>query len=222
MTDDGRLKHGRGPDGSDRAVDSFACRSGPLLVVVSGPSGAGKDTVILRMRDRGLPFHFVVTATSRAKRAGELHGVDYFFVSEESFRRMIADGELLEYACVYGQYKGVPRRQVEEAMASGQDVIMRLDVQGAETIRRLMPDAVLIFLLPGSQGELNDRLQQRRTETPSSLAQRMATFREEMGRLADFDYVVLNRNGELDAAVDQILAIIAAEKCRTVRCKVRI
>src|SRR5574339_1144012 len=118
----------------------------PLLIVISGPSGAGKDTVMQRMQERGLPFHFVVTATTRARRANEVHGRDYFFVSMEEFARMIDEDELIEHAIVYGDYKGIPKQQVREALASGKDVVMRIDVQGAATIHELYPQAVLIFL----------------------------------------------------------------------------
>src|SRR5574342_480011 len=101
----------------------------PLLIVISGPSGAGKDTVMQRMQERGLPFHFVVTATTRPRRENEIEGKDYWFVSKEEFARMIETSELIEYAMVYGDYKGIPRAQVREALASGKDVVMRLDVQ---------------------------------------------------------------------------------------------
>src|SRR3989304_1595701 len=116
----------------------------PLLIVISGPSGAGKDTVMQRMQERGMPFHFVVTATTRPQRANEVHGRDYWFISMEEFARMINEDELIEHAIVYGDYKGIPKQQVREALASGMDVIMRLDVQGAETVRRMAPEALMI------------------------------------------------------------------------------
>jgi guanylate kinase len=118
----------------------------PLLVVISGPSGVGKDTVVDRMAARNLPFHFVVTATTRLPRDDEVHGVDYFFYTKDKFAEMIGQDELLEYAVVYNEFKGIPKAQVLEALASGKDVVMRLDVQGAATIRKLFPDALLIFL----------------------------------------------------------------------------
>ena len=125
----------------------------PLLVVISGPSGVGKDTVLDRMKQRGLPFHFVVTATTRPRRPGEVEGEDYFFVEEEQFLDMIERGDLIEHAIVYNDHKGVPRQQVREAMESGQDVVMRVDVQGAETIRALAPEALLIFLTANGEEE---------------------------------------------------------------------
>jgi guanylate kinase len=186
----------------------------PLLIVISGPSGAGKDTVMQRMKERGLPFHFVVTATTRAKRAGETHGKDYWFVSKEEFARMIDEDELIEHAIVYGDYKGIPKQQVREALASGMDVVMRLDVQGAETVRRLAHEALLIFITTDSEQELVRRLETRKTETADSLAIRIATARKELKRVEAFDYVIVNREFHLDETVDIIRAIIEAEHHR--------
>ena len=118
----------------------------PVLVVISGPSGVGKDATLQLMKENRYPFYFVVTATTRPRRASEVDGVDYHFVSVGDFAEMIELGELLEYAVVYGDYKGIPKKHVREALASGKDVIMRIDVQGAATIRRLVPNAVTIFL----------------------------------------------------------------------------
>jgi guanylate kinase len=188
----------------------------PLLVVISGPSGVGKDTVLLRMKERRLPFHFVVTATTRPARAGEQHGVDYFFVSNDEFAEMIEKNELLEWAVVYNDYKGIPKQQVREALNSGQDVIMRIDVQGAARIRQLTGSgAILIFLTTTSEHELVDRLRVRKSETPEGLNLRIATARKELARVAEFDYCVVNDDMALDETVDQIIAIISAEHNRT-------
>ena len=187
----------------------------PLLIVISGPSGVGKDSLIQRMKERGYPVHFVVTATNRPPRPGEVHGVDYLFLTTEECLRMEREGELLEHAIVYGQHKGVPKRQVREALVSGKDVIMRVDVQGAATIRRVVPEAVLIFLTASSEEELEQRLCVRGGDPPEQLQKRIATAREEMKRLPEFDYVVVNRDRELDRAVDDVVAIIQAEHCRT-------
>jgi len=187
----------------------------PLLIVISGPSGVGKDAVLERMRQRRLPFHFVVTATSRPQRPGEVDGEDYFFVSQEQFEAMIGHGELIEHALVYNQYKGIPKKQVQDALASGQDVIMRIDVQGAATVRRLYPEALLIFLTTRSEEELVGRLKSRETETPESLRLRLSTARQEFEQLGLFDYLVVNADGQLDEAVDTISAIIQAEHHRT-------
>ncbi len=192
----------------------------PLLIVVSGPSGVGKDTVLQRMKERNLPFHFVVTATTRPPRPNEEHGVDYFFVSRSEFADMIEHGDLLEYAIVYEDYKGIPRSQVREALASGQDVVMRLDVQGAETIRKLCPEALLIFLTTQNEEDLVSRLRLRKTENPDSLRLRIATARQEINRIRSFDYIVVNRELRLDDTVDTILAIIQAEHHRVVPRKV--
>jgi guanylate kinase len=186
----------------------------PLLIVISGPSGAGKDTVVQRMQERGLPFHFVVTATTRSKRPGEIHGKDYWFVSSEEFARMIEQNELIEYAIVYGDYKGIPKAQVRAALASGQDVVMRLDVQGAETVRKLVPQALLIFITTDSEDELVHRLKVRSTETPDALSLRIATARKELKRVDAFDYVIVNHDFLLDHTVDVVRGIIEAEHHR--------
>lgn len=186
----------------------------PLLVIISGPSGVGKDTVLMRMREFGMPFHFVVTTTSRGQRPGELEGFDYNFVSKAEFETMIAQNELLEHAVVYGEYKGIPKSQVRDALASGKDVILRIDVQGAATMRKLVPDAVLIFIVPPSSAELANRLRLRRTESAEGLERRMALAEEEMGRVDEFDYVVMNPESRPDEAASMIQAIIRAEKSR--------
>ena len=192
----------------------------PLLIVISGPSGVGKDTVVHHMMERKLDFHFVITATTRPPRQDEVHGVDYFFHSVEEFAEMIDQDELLEYAFVYNDYKGIPKAQVREALASGRDVVMRLDVQGAATIRSLCPDALMIFLSTESEDELVKRLQARKTEAPEELKLRIATARKELNRVAAFDYIVINRDHQLDKTVDMIEAIIQAEHQRVVPRKV--
>ena len=186
----------------------------PLLIVISGPSGVGKDTVMQRMKERGLPFHFVVTATTRPQRPAEIHGRDYFFVSKEEFARMIDEDDLIEHAMVYGDYKGIPKEQVREALTSGMDVVMRIDVQGAETVRRLAPDALMIFITTENEQDLVHRLETRKTETADSLALRIATARKELKRVAAFDYLIVNREFHLDETVDTIRAIIDAEHHR--------
>ena len=190
------------------------CEDCPLLIVISGPSGVGKDAVVKRLKDRNLPFHFVVTATSRPKRENEIHGEDYFFVEKEEFEKMISDDELIEHAVVYDQYKGIPKQQVRQALASGKDVVMRLDVQGAAKVHQLCEGAVLIFLTPDNDQEWLARLRDRKTETAEDLRIRLDTARAEKERMKEFDYVVTNAHDRLDDACDAIIAIVKAEHHR--------
>ena len=186
--------------------------SSPLLVVISGPSGVGKDTVLALMREEMPECWFAVTATTRDRRNDEVDGEHYFFYSEETFRRMIADGELLEWAEVYGNLYGVPRRQIDEAMESGGDVIVKTDVQGAATIKRIEPRALLIFLAPPEMDALTARLSSRMTESPDDFAVRLGTAESEMRAAAGFDRVVVNHDGQVGDTVEKIRAIISAER----------
>lgn len=187
----------------------------PLLIVLSGPSGVGKDVTLQALKKRKIPLHFVVTATTRKPRPEETHGVDYFFYSKEEFEAMIDANELLEHAIVYDDYKGIPKDQVRKAMQSGLDVILRVDVQGAAKLRELNPEAVLIFLLPSSVEEWHERLNNRQTETVESMNIRLNKVKWELEYLKIFDYMVINRHNCLDEAVDTIVAIIHAEHHRT-------
>lgn len=186
----------------------------PVLVVISGPSGVGKDSVLQELKHANYPFYFVITATTRPRRPAERDGVDYHFVTVGEFAEMIENNELLEHAVVYGDYKGIPKKHVREALASGQDVIMRIDVQGAATIRRLVPNAVTIFLTAESEEKLVLRLQERKTEAPDQLKMRIVTARGELQRIVEFDYVVINHEHALQETVNQVLSIIKAEKSR--------
>jgi guanylate kinase len=186
----------------------------PLLIVISGPSGVGKDSVLQSMKARGLPFHFVVTTTTRPPRPEEVHGKDYFFISKEEFARMIENDEFFEYAIVYKDYKGNSKKQVHDALASGKDVVMRLDVQGAATVRKLAPEAVLVFLTTQSEHELVERLKSRKTDTAEDLGLRIATAHQELKRAGEFDYVIVNADGCLEQTVDTVIAIIRAEHHR--------
>jgi guanylate kinase len=183
----------------------------PMLIVISGPSGAGKDSVVSEMKQRQMPFYFVVTATSRPPRPGEVHGKDYLFYSKDEFEAMIERNEFIEWAHVYQDYKGIPRAQVDKAMISGMDVVLRVDVQGAEKLRSLYPQAVLIFLVPTTIDEWLERLRARGTETEDALQLRTETARRELTRIGMFDYIVPNAQNQLDAAVDVVCAIIHAE-----------
>lgn len=186
----------------------------PLLIVISGPSGVGKDTVLTKMKESRRLLHYVVTATTRPQRPGEKNGLDYDFVSKEEFERMIETGELLEWANVYGNLYGVPKRQVQQALAQGLDVVVKVDVQGAATIKRFLPQAVFVFLMCPSLDELERRLRERKTESTEELKLRMDTAKREMNSLLMFDYVVVNHQDRLDSTIAQIDAIISAEKCR--------
>lgn len=187
----------------------------PLVIVLSGPSGVGKDSVLNLMKQMGLPFHFVVTATTRPIRSEEVDGKDYFFVSKDEFTRMIENGELLEYALVYNDYKGIPKKQVQEALDSGLDVVLRIDVQGAATIKKLVPEAILIFLTTEDEDSLISRLESRKTESVGGLELRKASAREELKKASEFDYVVINRDEDLEGAVSVIRSIITAEHHKT-------
>lgn len=185
-----------------------------LLLILSGPSGAGKDALLNRMKELGVPFHYVVTSTTRPARTGEKNGVEYTFVSESGFQEMLQRGDLIESAKVYGYWYGVPKHEVKQALDEGKDVVLKIDVQGAATIRNLLPGAVLVFLTLPSLEEYERRLRQRKTESDTDLKVRLGKVTEELRSMLIFDYVVVNRQDELDGAVDQIKAIVAAEKCR--------
>lgn len=187
----------------------------PLIIVISGPSGVGKDTVIKKLRESRDSLHFVVTATSRPMRPGEVNGKDYFFVSKEEFLKMVDKNELLEYALVYGDYKGIPKKQIREYMAKGYDIVLRVDIQGAQTLRRILGDsAVFVFLAAESEMALVERLVERKTENREELLVRIATAREEVKHVKNFDYVVVNAEGKLDSAVKLVESIIDAEKAK--------
>jgi len=188
--------------------------SKPLLIVLSGPSGAGKDTILSRMEKSGYPIEFITTVTTRPRRAKEKNSVDYHFVSEEIFQKMLKKNELLEWANVYGKWYGVPKAPVKRALEQGRDVIVKVDIQGAATIKKIMPQAVFIFVAPPSMEELTARLKGRQTESNLECDLRLKTAKEEMKKLPLFDYMVVSRRGEIDQAVSEIEAIITAEKHR--------
>ncbi len=186
----------------------------PLLVVISGPSASGKSSVVSGLRQLERPWHFAVTATTRPKRSGEVDGRDYIFLDVETFLRMRERDELLESAQVYDRWYGVPRRQVRDPLIAGKDVILGIDVQGAATIRQIAPEALSIFVMPASLDELETRLSARGTEDEAEMQRRLDEATTELGRIGEFDYRVVNRNGQLDTTVREVDAIIAAEKCR--------
>jgi guanylate kinase len=185
-----------------------------MLIVISGPSGAGKDAVLRSLREHNGSFYFVVTLATRAPRPDEREGVDYHFISREEFIRMRENGELFEHANVYDEFKGIPNEEVQKAMASGKDIVMRLDVQGAASIRKKFPEALLIFLAPDDRLRLQKHLESRQTEKPNNLEIRLTTAPGELERAGEFDYVVTNPEGRLNEAVDRILEIIEVEHQR--------
>ena len=186
----------------------------PLLLVLSGPSGVGKDAVLSRMKERQYPLEYITTVTTRHRRAGERDGGDYHFISGQKFRAMVKADELLEWAEVYGNGYGVPRAPVKQALDSGRDTVVKVDIQGAATLKKILPQAVFIFLMPPSMDELMLRLKNRDTELDADLALRTRTAEGELEQASFFDYVVYSRRDEIDRAVSDIGAIITAEKCR--------
>lgn len=188
--------------------------SRPLLVVLSGPSGVGKDAVLARMRKLGRSFYYVVTATTRPKRSREKNGVHYHFLSEKEFQQMLRKNQFLEWANVYGNYYGVPKDEITSALSKGIDAIVKVDVHGAATIKEILPQAVFIFLRPPSMAELEKRLRRRNSESSEDLDLRLERAKGEIESLPLFDYVITSHQNRLDEVISQIDAIVAAEKCR--------
>jgi guanylate kinase len=186
-----------------------------LLFVLSAPSGTGKDTVINALKQQGMDFYVVASVTTRAPRPGESEGNPYHFISEEEFKRLVDEGELLEYANVHGNWYGQPRQVIRDNLRAGRDVLLKIDVQGAASIRRKVPQAIFIFLVPSSLEELAQRLATRQTETEEERLRRLADARKELMQQYSYDYVIVNRQGHLQEAVDQLRAIILAEHART-------
>jgi guanylate kinase len=205
-----------------KSKDDFPAGAGPLLIVLSGPSGAGKDAILSRMKKTGYPADFITTVTTRPKRAQEKDGIDYNFVSPKRFQEMLKGKEFLEYANVYGNWYGVPTEPVRQALKRGKDTIVKVDTQGAATIKKLVPQAVFIFIVPPSMEELSARLKGRRTESDFYCDLRLKTAAEEMKQLPLFDYIVVNQQDRVELAVSAIKAIISAEKHRVAPRQVRL
>ncbi len=199
---------------SHESQASFHLPRRSLLIVLSGPSGTGKDAVLSRMKESGHSLEHIVTVTTRPKRARERDNIDYHFVSTEKFQEMVKKNELLEWANVYSHWYGVPKQPIKQALDKGQDIIVKVDTQGAATIKKILPQSVFIFLTPPSMEDLTLRLKQRHTESPFDLALRLKTAEEEIKQLPLFDYVVINKQGDIDRAISDIKSIITAEKCR--------
>lgn len=195
---------------NEKTINFDILERSPLVIIISGPSGVGKDAVLRALKRSDHPIYHVVTMNTRSPRPGEKEGVDYFFVSRQKFEEMIEQDAFIEYSNVYEDYKGVPKAQIRKALASGKDVILRLDVQGAEKIKRLVPSAILIFLVPSNQEEWSTRLGGRH-KTDKDMETRIKTAREELAKAMDFDYVVTNAQNKLDETVQTIEAILTAE-----------
>jgi guanylate kinase len=196
--------------------DGLSAANGAMLVIISGPSGVGKDTIIdaLRARHHDPDYHYVVTCTTRGRRPDEVDGVDYHFLDPEAFARQRAAGEFLEASQVHENWYGTPRGQVREALAAGRDVILKIDVQGAAIVKGKVPGALLIFIVPPSLEDLFQRLRTRATETADELEVRQRNAAIELARQDDYDYVVTNETGQVERTAERIDEIIASEHAR--------
>lgn len=186
-----------------------------ILFVLSGPSGAGKGTVCKALMRRLPEMRLSISATTRQPREGEQHGVNYFFKTKDQFQMMIASGDLLEWAEVYGNYYGTPRAFVEQKLSEGSDVLLEIDIQGAMQVKETYPDGVFLFLIPPSAMELEARILGRGTETEDSFATRFGAAHEELQMMSKYDYVVVN--DVVEAACERIESIITAEHCSVAR-----
>lgn len=204
-------------DGSAKS-DDFT----PLVVVISGPSGVGKDVLIEGMAGRGLDYHFTVTATTRAPRPGEEEGINHHFLSVDEFELAIRDDELLEWARVYGNYYGVPKQQVRDALSQGKHVIIRVDLQGALRIKELAPEALMIFIHPPNMKVLRERLERRGVNSEADIATRLDSAAAEIEQSVAFDRQVVNREGKLESAVEEVIEIVYKESHRVPPRRVKI
>jgi guanylate kinase len=200
-------------DATRPAGEQLTATNGAMLVIISGPSGVGKDTIIdaLRERHHDPDYHYVVTCTTRARRPGEVDGVDYQFLDSETFAAWRSAGEFLEASEVHENWYGTPRGQVRKALEEGRDVILKIDVQGARIVKSKVPGALLVFIVPPSLEDLFQRLRSRATETADELEVRQRNAAIELARQDDYDYVVTNETGQVERTAERIDEIIAAE-----------
>ena len=214
-----RLGGRRGATSCEPAADSASTsdKASGLIFVISGPSGVGKDTIKQRLKDRGFPIGYCVTATTRPSRPAEIDGVHYFFVSDAEFDAMLSGGELIEHAVNHGKRYGIPYAGLRAGLQRGPDVLVTPDVQGAAALRQRYPGVISIFLAPPTFDELKPRLANRRSESPEELAIRLETAAREMERVPEFDYLVINERDRIDQTVDTVQAIVIAERQRVNR-----
>ncbi len=191
-----------------------------VLLVISGPSGAGKGTICKALLEKNKEIYLSVSATTREPRKGEVEGVNYFFLKKEDFLQKVEEGDFLEHAEVYGNYYGTPRSSVKKMIDEGRDVILEIDIQGALKVKENCEEGIFIFILPPSMEELKQRIIKRGSETPESLMRRFKSAYKEINYISKYNYAVVN--DEVDTAVSKIEAIIAAEKCRVDRMKNKI
>ncbi len=195
-------------------TDGRERKPSPLAVVISGPSGVGKDTLLERMYEAGSGYHFTITATTRERRPDEQEGVNHYFVSRDRFMEMVDGEELLEWAQVYGNYYGVPKQQVRNALAAGKHVLIRVDIQGARRLRSLLPEALFIFIAPPSTSSLRARLEARGVNSEEDMAARLRAAADEVGEASKFDHVIVNEDEKLDEAVCKVQNVIVGESLR--------
>tara|TARA_B100001245_G_C22785197_1_gene378984 strand:+ start:140 stop:742 length:603 start_codon:yes stop_codon:yes gene_type:complete len=186
----------------------------PLLILISGPSGVGKDTIVNLIRERKHQAHFARTITTRPLRNGEVNGKDYQFLTRDEFESVLNNEGFLEHAKVYGNYYGVPKEEVYKPLSENRDVFLKTDVQGASTIKRILPDTICIFIAPNSSNDLITRLNHRDTEQQENLKTRIETLGAELEHIPTFDYVVINHPDGADKVVDTIDQILSSERCR--------
>jgi len=185
----------------------------PLLTVISGPSGVGKDALMTRLLEGG-EFRRPITMTARLPRPGEVDGVHYHFATQDQFEAAIAAGELLEHALVHGTYYGTPRRSLRDALASGLDVLLQVDVQGARSLRDALDGALFVFIAPESLEQIASRLRERQGTDGEEIMRRLDSARAELEQQHAFDAVVVNAEGDLDGTVERVRALIARERAR--------
>lgn len=188
-----------------------------LLLVISGPAGSGKGTVIKSLMEKSDSFSYSVSATTRAPRPGEINGVNYHYITREDFEERIVNGGMLEYTEYCGNLYGTPKKEAEEVLLSGKNLILEIEVEGAMNVKKLYDEAVLIMLLPPSFAKQEERLRGRGTETEEKILARLAQTKKELAVAKNYDYVAYNRDGGADDTADDILAIVRAEKLRLIR-----